>query len=65
MDKQNRLTKWEEWEIGARYEWLKGKTPIGRWTCTEVNRRAGYVAFNRDNAIVTKTFAWQRRYRRI
>jgi hypothetical protein len=65
MDKQNRLTKWEEWEIGATYQWVKGSLVLDNYRCTEVNRKEGFVRLATGRSIESvRQFNWQKRFRR-
>lgn len=66
MDKQGRLTKWEELELGAIYEWRKGRTSYGRFVVEEINRPEGWIGVrNVDGVTTVRNFNWQRRYRKV
>jgi hypothetical protein len=60
MDKQNRLTRFDELELGQEYEWVKGRTVLSPYRCDEINECGGYI---RMNGI--KHFAWRGRYRKL
>lgn len=58
MDKQNRITRWQEWKIGGIYEWVKGSLIIKNYVLSEINEKDGYVKLND-----VKTWSWRNRYR--
>jgi hypothetical protein len=64
MDKQGRLTKWEEWTIGEWYAWEKGlfDTIAHPMKCIEVNRRDGFIRFETGTIDIHRQFNWQRRF---
>jgi hypothetical protein len=73
MDKHRRLTKWNEWEIGADYLWKKGGS-FGRfkitsepWQCVAVNQKQGHVLFSRNAECLGKIlqFNWQGRFIKV
>ena len=66
MDAQNRLTKWEEWEVGAHYQWVKGGVALGTYDCVGLDRLNGFVMLKHALCSDTiRTYAWQRRYRKL
>lgn len=66
MDKQNRLTKWEEWKIGALYQWVKGPIVLDPYRCTEINRKEGFIRLVCSESNESfRQYNWQRRFRRI
>lgn len=66
MDKQNRLTKWSELELGARYQWLKGGVGGSLFTLVEIDQRRGFVRMLKDgNDRPTLIWCWQKRFRKV
>jgi hypothetical protein len=71
MDAQQRLTKWDEWEIGAHYERIKGGIALGRYRCVEVNRKEGWVRMqvaapgSTTDSDIVRNWNWQKRYQKI
>ena len=65
MDKQERLTKWSEWQIGSHYEWVKGSMVLGNYVLVEVNEKEGYVRMQAvGSPDIVRNYNWQRRYRK-
>ena len=62
MDKQYRLTKWEEWRVGDRYLWLKGGAVTMAGKCVSANREDAYVTFEMPSGKRVKTISWEGRY---
>ena len=63
MDKQGRLTKWDEWRVGELYRWKKGGQCGTPMRCAEVNRREGFIRFGRDGSdAIHRCFNWERRF---
>jgi hypothetical protein len=65
MDKQNRLTKWSEWEIGAHYEWVKLGRASGDYECVAADPRQHCVLLKGEKGFIERNFNWQNRYRKI
>ena len=66
MDKRNRLTRWDEWEVGKTYVRVFGKCTSKAVTCVQVNKQEGFVLLQASNGagIQTNGRAWTNRYRR-
>lgn len=66
MDKQDRLTRWDEWEVGAHYEHVKGRNACGDSVLVEVNEKEGYVKLKGGGEEKgALDFNWRNRYRLI
>jgi len=68
MDKQNRLTKWSELELGARYQWLKGGVGGPFFTLVEINQRHGFIKMLKDGNDKPGPFfrkSWPNRFRKV
>ena len=62
MDRQNRLTRIEEWKVGDFYVWHKFKTIYPARMCVEVNAKEGWVRFDSGSDDVLKFYNWQKRF---
>ncbi len=65
MDDAGRLTKWAEWEVGEMYQWRKSRQVGAPQRCVEVNRKEGYVRFDRGDEHVYRCYAWRGRFIRV
>ena len=67
MDRQNRLTKWSELDIGARYQWLKGGVGGSIFTLVEINERDGFIRMLKENNKIPMVFrqSWKNRFRKV
>ena len=66
MDKQNRLTKWSELELGARYQWLKGGVGGPFFTLVEIDEQRGFIGMLKDgNDRPDLNYNWQNRFRKV
>lgn len=70
MDKQGRLTKWNELEIGATYEWVKGNYKYGLYRLLEIDKHERHIALesvapNEKDGSQFRQFNWQRRFRKV
>lgn len=65
MDDSGRLTKWAEWEVGGMYQWRKGGQGGTPQRCVEVNRKEGYVRFDRGDKDRHLHCAWRGRFIRL
>lgn len=66
MDLRNRLTRWDEWEVGKTYVWVKGNCTTGDFKCIAVNKTDRFVLLQASNGAAHQTNgrAWTNRYRR-
>ena len=63
MDKQGRLTRWDEWRVGETYRWLKGGRQGQPLLCAEVNIEEGFVRFlGGADAAGDRCFNWRGRF---
>lgn len=63
MDLQGRLTEWDEWCVAEMYRWKKSYHRGSPMRCAEVNRREGFVRFEREGCEEIITFYnWKRRF---
>lgn len=58
MDRQTRVTKYSELQLGAVYEWVNGKTVLRPYTLDEIKPLEGHIVMNG-----IRHYAWQGRYR--
>lgn len=66
MDKQGRLTRWDELEIGAQYEWVKYEASNGIHTLIEINKPEGFILMKTEGCPNGLHFyAWQNRFRKV
>jgi hypothetical protein len=65
MDDAGRLTTWREWEVGAMYQWRKGGHIGAPQRCVEVNRKEGYVRFERGDENIHRYYGWRGRFIRL
>jgi len=67
MDKQQRLTKWNEWVIGASYQYVKNGWVNGSYKCVELNKVEGWVRFEAPEGSqdIIRFHSWRRRFRLI
>lgn len=68
MDRQGRLTKWSELELGARYQWFKGGVGGPFYKLAEINQRHGYIKMLKDGCDTLIPFrkeTWPSRFRKV
>ena len=67
MDKRNRLTRWDEWEVGKTYVRVFGKCTSKAVTCIQVNKQEGFVLLQTTPngcGVQLNGRTWENRYRR-
>lgn len=71
MDKQQRLTRWDEWKEGFHYERLKCRRTFGPYILISANPNDDFILL--QDAVLPgiplnapqKISVWRKRYRRI
>lgn len=64
MDKQGRLTKWDEWRLGEVYEWVKSGMVLKSYELVEINQKEGYVKLRHSTGdVLPPYYCWTRRFR--
>jgi len=63
MDAQQRLTRIDEWEVGASYHWLKGGQPGKIVTCVSVDADGGVHLREEESGTVFRSSSCQWRNR--
>ena len=64
MDALNRLTRWEEWQPGACYEYVLDEVVRGNFVCLDVRPSANYVALKDGTAAELRCYKWRGRYQK-
>ena len=62
MDKQHRLTRWAEWQVGELYAFTKLRVQLPPRRLIEVNRIESFVRFEDCTGRSVLSFSWRDRF---